>query len=55
MGWPEEVDQDGRQRSSDATLSASRSLSRITVAPELTGRGGRWVQVAFRSNSRKKS
>jgi ketosteroid isomerase-like protein len=46
---------DGRQRSTVAALSASRSLSPITVAPELTGRGGRWVQVASRSKSRKKS
>jgi hypothetical protein len=44
---------DSPQRSSVAALSASRSLSPITVAPELTGRGGRWVQVALRSNSRK--
>jgi ketosteroid isomerase-like protein len=49
------VDREGSQRSSDAALSASRSLSPITVAPELTGRGGRCCQVALRSNSRKKS
>jgi hypothetical protein len=42
-------------RSSEAAPSASRSLSPITVAPELTGRGGRWSQMASRSNSRKKS
>ena len=45
----------GGQRSRDAALAASRSLSPITVAPALTGRGGRWAQVASRSNSRKKS
>jgi hypothetical protein len=44
-----------RQRSSDAALSASRSLSPMTVAPELTGRGAVGPQVASRSNSRKKS
>jgi hypothetical protein len=36
--------QDGPERSNDAALSASRSLSPITVAPELTGRGGRCSQ-----------
>jgi hypothetical protein len=47
--------QDGPQRSKDAALSASRSLSLITVAPELAGRGAVSPQVASRSNSRKKS
>ena len=47
--------QDGLQRSRAAALSASRSLSPITVAPELTGRGAVASQVASRSNSRKKS
>ena len=54
-GHDHELIQDGPQRSSTAVLSASRSLSLMTVAPELTGRGGRWVQVALRSKSRKKS
>jgi hypothetical protein len=45
----------GGQRKRDAALAASRSLSPITVAPELTGRGGVGPQVASRSNSRKKS
>jgi uncharacterized protein (DUF952 family) len=43
------------QRSRAAALAASRSLSSITVAPELTGRGGVGSHVAFRSKSRKKS
>jgi hypothetical protein len=43
------------QRSRAAALAASRSLSAITVAPELAGWGGAWSQVASRSNSRKKS
>ena len=43
------------QRSSTAALSANRSLSLMTVAPELTGRGALSPQVAWRSNSRKKS
>jgi hypothetical protein len=43
------------QRSTAAALWASRSLSPITVAPELTGRGAVGPQVASRSNSRKKS
>jgi len=45
----------GGQRSSDAALVASRSLSPITVAPELSGRGAVGPQVASRLNSRKKS
>jgi hypothetical protein len=52
MAWLLEA---GGQRSRDAALAASRSLSPITVAPELTGRGGVGPQVALRSNSRKKS
>jgi hypothetical protein len=46
---------DGPQGSRAAALAARRSLSPITVAPELTGWGGAWSQVASRSNSRKKS
>jgi hypothetical protein len=38
-----------------AALAASWSLSPITVAPELTGRGVLSPQVASRSKSRKKS
>jgi hypothetical protein len=49
------AEEDRRQRSSAAALSASRSLSLITVVPELTGRGAVSPQVALRSNSRKKS
>jgi hypothetical protein len=49
------VDREGSQRSSDAAPAASRSLSPITVAPELTGRGAVGPQVASRLNSRKKS
>jgi hypothetical protein len=45
----------GGQRSSDAALVASRSLSPITVAPELSGRGAVGPHVASRLNSRKKS
>jgi hypothetical protein len=45
----------GGQRSRVAAPAASWSLSPITVAPELTGRGGVGPQVALRSNSRKKS
>lgn len=43
------------QRNNDAALAASRSLSSITVAPELSGRGAVGPQVASRSKSRKKS
>jgi hypothetical protein len=43
MAWLIEA---GGQRSRDAALVASRSLSPITVAPELTGRGGVGPQVA---------
>jgi hypothetical protein len=50
-----EADPGSPQRSSAAALSASRSLSLITVAPELTGRGGIELQVASPSKSRKKS
>ena len=49
------ADEGRRQRSRVAALSASRSLSLITVAPELTGRGAVSPQVASRSNSMKKS
>jgi hypothetical protein len=52
---PPRLIQDGPQRSKDAALSASRSLSLITVAPELAGRGAVSPQVASRSNSKKKS
>ena len=50
VGWL--IDGSG-QRSSDAALAASRSLSPITVAPELIGRGAVGPQVASRLNSRK--
>ena len=43
------------QRSSGAMAAANRSLSPMTVAPILTGRGGVGPQVMLRSNSRKKS
>jgi hypothetical protein len=43
------------QRSSGPMAPASRSLSSMTVAPVLTGRGAVGSQVALRSNSRKKS
>jgi hypothetical protein len=52
MAWVVEA---GGQRNRAAALAASWSLSPITVAPELTGRGGVGPQVALRSNSRKKS
>ena len=55
-GGHDRVADPGRpQRSSTAALSANRSLSLMTVAPELTGRGALSPQVASRSNSRKKS
>ena len=54
-GHDHEADPGRPQRSSTAALSANRSLSLMTVAPELTGRGALSPQVAWRSNSRKKS
>jgi hypothetical protein len=56
LGFPgTTLDGGRRQRSSGAAPSARRSWSPITVAPELTGRGGRCSQMASRSNSKKKS
>ena len=44
--------QHGHQRSNDAALTASRSLSSITVAPALTGRGAVGPQLAAATANR---